>query len=417
MFRFATAGLLLVASALAGCAQQRCAGVAGGGSVGPVGQQPIEMQTERGSLRPDLAAVVSYAAVDQVLGQPTPLAQYRVLRAEEVQCLAAANAPLGKLYASESEAVLANPGRCRKQQAAHTLSKLMTLRAIDERNKAAGSALELFYSLAETEASRDLLDRSIEEVDRAAAYLDQLKQSGLKIPMDRTALERQKLDWIDRRIQLYSALRKMQGQLQQLCGFEADETTAIWPQADLTVAVLPSDLQAAIAVGLANRADLGALRMLRGSLDSDTLPAARTGMQAMSPGLGASVITRRLLGDSSGGDGELQTRQSQLMQAQAEAEQNISREISEAVWNVETRLREIAVAKERWEVWQKRVAGLQERRQTDNVTAFDLSAAQLELLHAESDTVHRVIAWKIAQAKLKQAQGLLAAECGYRACQ
>ena len=72
------------------------------------------------------------------------------------------------------------------------------------------------------------------------------------------------------------------------------------------------------------------------------------------------------------------------------------------------------MAKQRWEVWQQRVAGLQEKREADGVTAFDLSAARLELLRAESDTVHRVLAWKIAQAKLKQAQGLLAAECGYR---
>jgi outer membrane protein TolC len=105
-----------------------------------------------------------------------------------------------------------------------------------------------------------------------------------------------------------------------------------------------------------------------------------------------------------------------LAQAQAEAERNIRREVVEAVWNAETGLREIAVAKERSAVWQERVAGLRERRQTDGVTAFDLSAAELELLRCESDAVHRVIAWKIAQAKLKQAQGLLAAECGYRVC-
>jgi outer membrane protein TolC len=356
--------------------------------------------------------VVSYVAVDQALGQPQTPVQYRALRAEEVQCMAAANAALGNLYASESDAVLANPGRCRDQQAAHTLSRLMAFRAADERNKAAGSALQLFYSLAEAEANHDVLDRSIAELDRAMAQLNELKQSGLKMPPDRSALDRQRLDLLDRRIQLQSAIRTMRGQLQQLCGFEADETMPIWPQADLTVVVAPIDAQAAIAEGLANRADLAALQMLSGSLNGDTLPAVRSGMQAMGPGLGASVVARRLLG----GDGDLQTRQSQLAQAQAEAERNIRREVVEAVWNAETGLREIAVAKERSAVWQERVAGLRERRQTDGVTAFDLSAAELELLRCESDAVHRVIAWKIAQAKLKQAQGLLAAECGYRVC-
>jgi outer membrane protein TolC len=136
-------------------------------------------------------------------------------------------------------------------------------------------------------------------------------------------------------------------------------------------------------------------------------------MQALGPGLGASIAAKRLLGDRSADDGEAQSRQSQLADAQVEVEQNAGREIREAAWNVETRLREIAVAKERLEIWRQRVADLEQKRETDGVTAFDVSAARLELLRADGDEVHRVIAWKVAQVKLKQAQGLLAAECGY----
>jgi hypothetical protein len=415
MLRLLSAGLslLLAALLLLGCAQPRACtnGAAGANPATPL--PSAEMRADRGVLNPNLAAIASYEAVDRALGTPPPPVQYRVLRAEEVQCLAAANAPLAKLYASESEAVLANAD-CRSQSAACTLSRLMAYRSVDERNKAAGIALELYYGIAEAEANRDILDRSIAEVDRAVANMDQLKRSGLKMPLDRTALQRQKLDWLDRRIQLQAALRQMQGQLQQLCGFETDQATPIWPQADLTVAVTPTDVPAAVAVGLVHRADLGALRMLDHSLNADTLPAARSGVQTMGPGLGASVASRRLLGGASGSDEELQTRQSQLTQAQSDAQRTASREISEAAQNVETRLREIAVAKERLAVWRERVAGLKEKRGADGVTAFDLSAAELEVLHAEGDVLHRVIAWKIAQAKLKQAQGLLAAECGYR---
>lgn len=404
---------LLLCVLLTGCAS-RCNCVSEGGSCGPpVAPMPTDLRPERGSLSPDLSAIVSYEAVDQALTRLPATVQYRSLRAEEVQCLAATNAPTAKLYASESRAVLnADTGR-RCNPAASTASELMAYRAIDERNKAAGTALELFYSLAEAEASRDILAHSIAEVDQAVANLDQLQHSGLKIPMDQTALQRQKLDWLDRQIQLQSATRRMQGQLQQICGFEADETTAVWPQADLAVTVMSLDPQAAIIEGLANRADVGALRMLDGSIDAGTLPAARSSMQALSPGLGASIISRRLFGGNSVSEDELQSRQAQVRQARRDTERTASREIDEAVQNVDTRLREIAVAKERWEVWRKRVADLKEKRETDNVTAFDINAAQIELLRAENDTLHRVVAWKIAQAKLKQAQGLLAAECGY----
>ena len=405
MLKLVSVALLLVASVSAGCARHgACVGC--GYADTPVAPLPTEMRSDRGELIADVSAVASYEAVDRMLSPPPEPIEYRVLRADEVRCLAAAHAPLANLYDAESEAVLASPGR-RSRQAASTLSQQMAFRAVDERNKAAGTALELFYSLAEAEANRDVLDRSIEEVDRAVANLDELEQSGLEIPMDRTALQRQKLDWLDQQIQLHTAIRRMQGQLQQICGFELDEATPPWPEADLTVSVTPTDIPSAIAEGLANRADLGSLRMLDGSLDSDTLPAVRSGMQTMSPGLGASLAARRLFGGAANAEAELPTRQSQLTQAQSDTEQTVRREISESAQNVETRLREIAVAKQRWEVWTQRVAGLREKREANGVTAFDVSVAQLELLRAEADVIHRVIAWKIAEAKLEQAQGIL----------
>jgi outer membrane protein TolC len=351
--------------------------------------------------------------VDRVLtAAPTPT-QYRVLRAEEVQCLAAANAPLANLYASESEAVLAKSNR-RTRCSAPVTSRLMAYRAIDERNKAAGAALELLYSLAEAEANRDILSRSIQQLDGAVANLDRLKQSGLKMPLDRTALERQKLDWLDQHIQLNAAVAKMQGQLQQLCGFDIDTNAPIWPQTDLAVTVGAIDAQAAISDGLANRADLGAIKMLGGSLSADTLPAIQTGMQGLGAGLGTSMVANRLIGRDSGSEGELQSRQSQLNDAQRELERTISREVAEGVQAVDARLRGIAVAKERCDVWQQRLAQMKGRREADGVTTFDLNAVEFEILRAEGDRLHRVVAWKIAQAKLRQAQGLLAVDCGYR---
>lgn len=328
--------------------------------------------------------------------------------------MAAANAPLANLYASESEAVLAKCNR-RIQCSSSVTSKLMIYRAVDERNKAAGTALEVFYSLAEAEAQRDILARSLTGIDAAMADLDQLKQSGLKMPLDRTALQRQKLDWLDQHIQVNATVARLQGQLQQLCGLDVDGDSPIWPEADLNVTVQPIDAQAAIADGLAHRADLGAVKMLNECLSADTLPAVQTGMQGLGPGLGTSMAARRLLGnDAAGSQQELGTRQSQLTEAQSELERTIRREVSEAVQTVDARLRAVAVAKERCQLWQQRLANMKGRRETDGATSFDLKAVEYEILRAEGDQLHRVVAWKIAEAKLRQAQGLLAVDCGYR---
>ncbi len=409
---FALFSLAIVA--MVGCAQQQYAHHGGSTAGTPIAPLPTSVQSEPNTLHADLSNLPNYQTVDQALNQPTVPVQYGVLPSCDAQCLAAANAPLAKLYDAERCAVLANAD-CRTQSAACVLSRLMAYRAVDERNKAAASALELFYALAEAEANHDILNRGVDEVDRASANLEELKKSGLKVPVDASALQRQKLDWLDRRIQLDAATAKLRPQLQQICGIEDDPTTPIWPQADMTVTVMPIDLPSAIAQGLANRADLGALRMLHHSLNLETLPAARVGIQSISPGLGASIAARRMLGNRSAGDdeAELGTRQSQICQAWSELERNVRREITEAVQNVEARLREIAVAKERCDIWRQRIEDLKERRKTGGVTAFDLNAAQLEYIRAESDAIHRIIAWKTAQANLKKVQGLLAAECGY----
>ena len=57
---------------------------------------------------------------------------------------------------------------------------------------------------------------------------------------------------------------------------------------------------------------------------------------------------------------------------------------------------------------------LAERDAGREVTPFDVSAAQLKALEAESDAVAAAATWKVAEVKLKQAQGVLACECGHR---
>jgi hypothetical protein len=47
--------------------------------------------------------------------------------------------------------------------------------------------------------------------------------------------------------------------------------------------------------------------------------------------------------------------------------------------------------------------------------AFRIHRAQLDAIVIEQDLLHDVIEWKLALIKLKQAQGLLAIECGYDA--
>jgi hypothetical protein len=47
------------------------------------------------------------------------------------------------------------------------------------------------------------------------------------------------------------------------------------------------------------------------------------------------------------------------------------------------------------------------------VACQQITTARLEALRAEYDLSRQVIAWAIAEAKLREAEGLLAIACGY----
>ena len=75
---------------------------------------------------------------------------------------------------------------------------------------------------------------------------------------------------------------------------------------------------------------------------------------------------------------------------------------------LESRLSQAVVAKGKWANLQQHLQGLHEKQKVAQATLFDVSAAQLQTLQAESDAVSALVAWKIAQVKLKKAQGALA---------
>jgi hypothetical protein len=46
----------------------------------------------------------------------------------------------------------------------------------------------------------------------------------------------------------------------------------------------------------------------------------------------------------------------------------------------------------------------------------ELTKARIESYKARGEVVKEFLGWRIANVKLKQAQGILPAECGYLAC-
>jgi len=408
---------LVACSALAGCAHHKCCPQGSARQTQATAAETMTTLVERGQIAPDLTILSTPEALQQGRqAKPTPT-KYRQLHAEQCQCLAAANCALANLLEEESKlgTSSAKGQRSASKPDAVMRRKMLAYRAVDERNHSAASALRTFYLLAEAESARDRLKESRGETKRMIEHLKSLKDQGLQVDLDDRLLERQRLDLLDQKRQSQLLVSQLNGQLRALVGLDADDETLIWPAADLTVTAGPVDEQAAVREGMAHRADIGMLRMMNDSLEVGTLPAARSELQQADPMLGSSKRAGHLLGgaNSSKHSAELQTRRTQLQQQLDDRTRTATEEIRQKARAVETRLQQIALAKQTRDVCADQLKRLEMKRDADGVTPFDISKARLELIRAESEQVHKVIAWKIAQVELKEAQGLLAAECGY----
>jgi hypothetical protein len=241
------------------------------------------------------------------------------------------------------------------------------------------------------------------------------------MPAEDDRFLRREIELRDQQAQLGGAISQLNAQLWQLIGLEPmPPQERIWPTERMEVVVERIDVDEAVQNGLAMRPELSMLRRLRRTLDEDSLPAARAALAQVSPLLG-------LAPQSSGCGGllglvgalrklhtaerELPERRRQLNQYAHDRELEVAAEIRLAAETVELRLRQIAIAKESLDHLTARRGDAEARAKSSGATFADLTAAHLAVIQAEGDVIEKVAAWKIAQARLKQSQGLLVAEC------
>lgn len=342
---------------------------------------------------------------------------YLALSARQCQCMAAANATLANLGSTDMQ--LAGFARARHKAAARIAavkSDFLALRALDERNRAAGQALEMYYQLFEAEAAKDAVDRSLARLDDVIDSAESLRAKGLKVEVDLDELRTQKIELLDKRAEAQLALARLNSGLRSLLGVPTERPRRFWPTENLTVSPERLDIDAAVAQGLSTRADLALLRMLTSTLSDETLPVVQSALQqAGLPGQGGGgrlwAPLARLLGGARQSL-ELATRSQQLAQLASDGEQAAAEEIRSAAQTVETRLLQVALAKEKHDSQQRRLETLTKKRDLGTATPVDVVMQRVAVIEAEHELVRRVVAWEIAVVKLKQAQGLLVVECG-----
>ncbi|HEX3869844.1 MAG TPA: hypothetical protein VHV77_05390, partial [Pirellulales bacterium] len=180
----------LAAAVTAGIIASGCARIPVGGhcnaSSGSACLESLLAPAERGT--------VEIVAPKDVSAQSSPTLRYYALGPQECQCMAATNSTLGSALYSERNSVTSNSGRHRRERGDALRRQALTAAAGEAQNMSSSAAMQLYYSLAEGEAKRDVLSRSRGELDGVLAKIAKVRAQGLPLPFDASEFERRKVE-------------------------------------------------------------------------------------------------------------------------------------------------------------------------------------------------------------------------------
>ena len=415
-----TAACLLITATLTavfGCAGGNCRTCCSSGAGRVPGYEPWESQTQArevlsaghvdllGFRGPDLEEVLSTG----------DSREYSPLDAQTCQGRAAAISLYGNLLDSQSRALHhdSSRSRCGNSDAADLEGDLLAYKAVHARNETAADALELYYSLAEAEANRDFLEQSLAEVTTALEGLNDSKEAGFAVEEDYVNLLRRRNELVTRQVALRPAIHELNGKLYSLLGVDWQGSTMIWPSIDMNVDTLSVDIEAVLNTAMELRADLKVLDVARRRLTEDNLSAISQLMRGEN--ISSSLLAGRPGGFLLANDQthRLLAAKSQLDMLRTAKYREVLDEIQSAVRRLGAASTQLALAREMLGTWNRTIVDLRDKRDAADATTLEMFAATMERIEAEQRVVHEITAYRIAEMKLEQAQGLLAFECGY----
>jgi hypothetical protein len=410
--------VLLCVAALAGCGPHRARVHKHPAGPPPARPTPHLPVTDRGAVEPDVSGLPTDPA-------PSPARpdQYRRLTAAECRALAVANAPLADEFDRHPDNLppghpLAHFFRTRPELAG--AGRLVRGYAADElRNRAAGDALDDFFRLAQAEGQFDLLAKAHAELRTQLAAAEKALAAGLRDRADTDELRRQLFDLEAQLAKLEAGIGGLNASLRGRLGLPTDDPFPIWPDDPLRVRPEDVDAAQAVATGLYYRPDLNLLRaLLADGAGGELTRAVLTGVNPLLGPDGRAPGPNPLAG-LVGGLAHLSASRErqrpepfrdQVTGVLAARERQAEAEIRAAVANVHGNRSAVAARSAAVRVLSARVADLEKReRQGLNVTA-ELTRARLELLTAKGELLRAAADWHVAEARLRQAMGLLARE-------
>lgn len=437
-FLLLTSGALLAATT--GCSLcDPCRGCCT--SCPPVHDETPPPAMERTTQEPAIGELARSVLPPQALDELAATDAYRPIAPQLCQWLAAKHAPLADGFDSQRRQLEEKQSKssCRQSRRGEKRQKQMAYQeamllysALEARDQAAGGALEWYYQLAGAEAKADLLRLSLERSLNTLKRIEELKNLGLSLPAPLEEYQRQIVDVKLQQGQNQVTIEQLNSKLRLALDYDLKQSWRIWPDPGMPLnaggdspASLTPDAEAAIQLGLQQRPQLTLLRYMIAHLDRDTLSSSRSLLLTINPLLAMSspgpsckmlIVLAKILHIQPGQKDELERVRSQLCADLHERERAVEAEVRAYVYEMGARRETILRARQAADNWQERIRDLEKQQAQGLKGALSIGSAYLEWYKARGEVVNEFLSWKIAFAKLKQAQGVLPAECGYSDC-
>jgi hypothetical protein len=339
-------------------------------------------------------------------------ATYQGLTEADCPCLAARASTLGNLLDQKAQASSQKKFNCqhRADKASELPRTVLEHAAEEARNRSAGEALEAFYRLVEAEGRLPLLLLGLKEVNDSLKRAEELQAKGLRPPVEIAVIRKELIDLRSDEVNLRIAILQLNAKLKVLLGLSCGDYS-LWPLADLKVVREVPDIDEAVEYGLHHRPDLALLEALAAGLDAHSLTLASQALGGLNPLLGepSSSCLASLLACLAGG--KIQSAKQLVQTLLADRKRQATEEIRQAVGLVAYRVQLVILARQKVENEEGRIKELEEKKAKGLEAEGELSTARLNLYKAQGEQVREVVAWKIARAQLRQAQGRLLEEC------
>jgi hypothetical protein len=389
--------------------------------------EPPLPSAERTAIETDVLELAATVQPPEPASESQSPHSYRALTPQQCQCLAAQHAPLADSLDSQRRKLAqeeAKDGLCdQKSDKQRAFQQSMLLySALEIRDQASGTALEWYYQLAGAEAKADLLNTSLDTARDTLARVERLKKQGIRLPAPIEEYQRQIAQLQLQQAQNQLTIEQLNSKLRQAMAFDPGHDWRFWPDpgAPLGSETVP-DVEAAVRLGLAQRPQLLLLRAMIAHLDRDTLGSARSLLESINPLLAMSSpvnckllkLIGKVLHVQPGQDAEVERVRAQLNNYLRERERVVEAEIREAAYEVRARREATILARQVAARWQERIRDLEKQHAQGMPVFADLTTARMEWYKSRGEVVKEFLGWKIAAVKVKQAQGILPAECGY----